>query len=345
MNIHKERIKDLQVLLKENKLDAIIITSPREIFFFSGFHQDRTLLLITQKEAISFLPKMFLEQFRQDIDFIDTFIYDNLHYDVVCEIRKRKLKKVVFDPISESYIEGKYWVSQGLKEYSGLVYSLRMIKKGEEIDNLRKAGKIASATFDIIKPKIKKGVSEKQIAVEMEYIMMKMGASGKSFELIVAFGENSALPHHETSDRKLKNNEVVLLDYGCVYNRYCSDITRTFFYGRPSPEFNKVYDIVNKAQKMGVLKAKEGIKALDVDRTCRDYISDNGYGQYFIHGTGHGVGLEIHEEPYVNTKGEKILKSGMAVTVEPGIYLYGKFGIRIEDTILIGKNSSEVLTK
>jgi len=171
-----------------------------------------------------------------------------------------------------------------------------------------------------------------------------MGAKGPSFNLIIGFGPDSALPHHESSDRPLKNNEAVLIDYGCVYNGYCSDITRTYFHGKPDVEFKKVYAIVDAAQKAGVKKVKAGARTFDIDKACRDHIADAGYGQYFIHGTGHGVGLEIHESPTLNTKSKETLRAGMAVTVEPGIYLYGKFGVRIEDSVLVKNGGCEILT-
>lgn len=345
MTIHQKRIKDLQELLKSNKLEAIIITTPIEIFFFSGFHQDRTILLITRNEAFAFLPKMFVDHFKEKVDFINIVTYENLNDEVISNIKKLKLKNVVFDPEAETYQQGKFWEKNGLKEFSGLVKTLRMIKEGEELNSVKKACSIAAKTFEIIKPKIKEGVTEREIALEMEYTMQKMGASGKSFDLIIAFGENSALPHHETSNRKLKKNEVVLIDFGCVYERYCSDMTRTFFYGKPTEEFLKVYDIVNKAKELGTKAIKDGIEAREIDRICRDYIAEKGYGQYFTHGTGHGVGLQIHEEPYLNTKSKAILKKGMTVTVEPGIYLYGKFGVRIEDTIYVTSKGYEILTK
>ncbi len=177
--------------------------------------------------------------------------------------------------------------------------------------------------------------------------MRAMGAKGPSFDLIVAFGENGALPHHVTSERKLKDNEPILIDFGCVYKGYCSDITRTFFHGTPGEEFNKVYNIVKKAHDEGLKALKPGLAAKAADKVCRDIISDEGYGQYFIHSTGHGVGLEIHESPAVSSRADEksLLKKGMAVTVEPGIYLLGKFGVRIEDTALITDDGCEVLTR
>ncbi len=345
MNIHAKRIKDMQSLLCDKKLDAFLVSQPKEIYFFSGFHQDRTALLITKNRAFAFLPKMFLDHFKQTASFIEPVLYDNYHQQIVSFIKKERLKNAAFDPSSETYSEGKFWVSNGFKEFPGLVSSLRMAKQGEELENIKKACKIAARTFELIRPRIKTGVSEIEVANEMEYIMKKMGASEKSFDLIIAFGENSALPHHETSQRKLKNNEPVLIDFGCVYSRYCSDMTRTFFHGRPTEEFLKVYSLVEKAQKQGVAACVNGRKGREIDAVCRDIIAAGGYGQYFIHGTGHGVGLQIHEDPYLNTKGETVLKEGMTVTVEPGIYLYGKFGVRIEDTVLVTKKKPVPLTR
>lgn len=345
MNIHAKRISDVCKILSEKKLDALLLTQIKDVFYVSGFHQDRTAVLITKNKSFAFIPRMFFEHFKHTAPFIEPVIYDNYHQSVLSKIKELGLKRVVFDPSSESYVEGKFWISGGLKEFSGLLTSLRMIKEGEELENVKTACAIASKTFKLIKPKIKEGIREVDVALEMEYLMRKQGAMEKSFDLIVAFGENSALPHHETSTRKLKKNEPVLIDFGCVFGRYCSDMTRTFFYGSPSDEFLKIYSIVDKAQKAGVEGAIAGRKGKDVDAICRDYISAAGYGQFFTHGTGHGVGLEIHEEPYLNTKGEKALCEGMTVTVEPGIYLYGKFGVRIEDTIVVGKKKSVPLTK
>ncbi|MGC8867628.1 MAG: M24 family metallopeptidase, partial [Elusimicrobiales bacterium] len=168
--------------------------------------------------------------------------------------------------------------------------------------------------------------------------------STRSFDTIVAFGENSALPHHETSERKLRRNEAVLIDFGCIYHRYCSDMTRTFFYGKPTEEFLKVYKTVELAQKKGIEAVKEGVLSDEIDKICRQTISEHGYGQYFIHGTGHGVGLDIHEDPTLNPKTSIKLLQGMTITIEPGIYLYGKFGVRIEDTVCVRKDGCEIMT-
>lgn len=345
MNTHEIRAQEIMKKLKEKRIDGIIVPSIKEVFFITGFHQDRTVLLVTQKEIYAFLPKMFLDHFKQITPWAKTIIYTDLYNDIAEKIRELKLKNVFFDIDTLTYVEGKKFSELKIKETSGFFKEFMIIKKRQEFENIKKSCQIAAKAFSLIKPKIKQGIKEIEIARELEYIMQKLGASTRAFDTIVAFGSNSALPHHETSERKLKKNEVVLIDYGCIYKRYCSDITRTFFYGKPTEEFLKVHSIVDKAQKQGIKSATEGVKCFDVDKICRDIISEQGYGQYFTHGTGHGVGLLVHEEPYLNTRSKEVLKQGMTVTVEPGIYLYGKFGVRIEDTIYITKKHPIILTK
>jgi Xaa-Pro aminopeptidase len=344
MNIHQIRTQELQKKLKETKTEALIITSIKDLFFITGFHQDRTILLLTKDKLYSFIPKMFYDHFKETTPWAEIIVYENIYSEIENKIKELKLKEIIFDPTVTFYDEAKKFIDMGAKPVQGFIKEFRMIKKLEEFENIKRSCQIAAKAFKIIKPKIKVGVKEIEIARELEYTMQKLGAQTRSFETIIAFGPNSALPHHETSERKLKKNEVVLMDFGCIYKRYCSDITRTFFYGKPTDEFLKVYSIVEKAQKEAVNFAKEGILSNEVDKIARDIISENGYGQYFIHGTGHGVGLDIHEEPYINTRSSVKLQKGMTITVEPGIYLYGKFGVRIEDTIYITKNKPLILT-
>lgn len=346
MNIHAKRIKDLQGLLKQEKLDAIVVTRNLDVGFLTGYHMDDYLLLVGRSGAWAVMPKMLLEDFKVKAPHVEPVIPESGFEQTVLDLcRKHKLRKVAFDPEYETYVRGTLWKKHGFAEKGGLTGSLRAIKEGEEIDHLRKSCRIAARAFGLVKPRIKTGRTELSVYRELEDIMQGMGAKGPSFNLIVGFGPNSALPHHVTSERRLKDNEAVLLDYGCVYNHYCSDITRTYFHGRPTEEFRKVYGIVAASQKAGLAAVKAGARAVAVDKACRDVISDAGYGQYFIHGTGHGIGLEIHEFPRLNTKFQAVLRPGMAVTVEPGIYLHGKFGVRIEDSVLVTRKGCEILTK
>ena len=347
MTIYKERIKELQHLLKKNKLDAVVINRTLEVGFLTGFYLDGCVLLVSKTNIWGFIPQMLFEHFKTSAPFVEAVAANDIKGAAIAEIKKNKfkIKKTAFQPETETYVDGMFWKKHGLIEKAGLTAFLRLTKKGAELKAVRKACHIAAKAFDIIKPKIKEGRTEISVARELEHIMQLMGATGPSFDTIVAFGPNSALPHHETSTRVLKKNEAVLIDYGCVYDFYRSDRTRTFFYGKADAEFKKVHAIVAASHRKGIKALKSGIKASTIDKICRNEIMDKGYGQYFIHGTGHGVGLEIHEEPRVNAKSKYVLKEGMVLTVEPGIYLNGKFGVRIEDTLLVKKNGYEILTK
>ncbi len=346
MNIHAKRIKDLQQMLKRDKLDAIVVTRTLDVGFLTGYYMDDYMLLVSRSAAWAFVSQMLLEDFKAKVPFVEPVVYGGAIEEAVLETRKKaRLGKTVFDPEYETYNRGTFWRRNGFAELGGLVGSLRAIKEGEEVEDLRKSCRIAARAFGVIKPRVKTGRTELSVYRELEDIMQSMGAKGPSFNLIIGFGPHSALPHHVTSERRLRNNETVLIDYGCVYNNYCSDITRTWFHGRPGEEFRKVYSIVAASQKAGLAKVKAGVNSRAVDKACRDVISDAGYGQYFIHGTGHGIGLEIHEFPRVNTRADVTLRAGMAVTVEPGIYLPGRFGVRIEDSVLVTRTGREILTK
>lgn len=345
MNIHAKRIKDLQHMLRQHKLDAVVLDRKLETYFLTGYNQDNVFMLVTRAGAWAFMPKMLLADFAAKVPFVAASAPDALLEAVALKAKELRLKKTVFEPETASYLRGNFWKKKGFGEQRGLTAVLRAVKEGEEVELLRKSCRIAARAFGLIKPRIKTGRTELSVYRELEDIMQGMGASGVSFSLIVGFGPNSALPHHETSERRLKSSEAVLLDYGCVYGGYCSDITRTYFHGRPTDEFKKVHSIVAASQKAGLAAVKPGAKTRAVDAACRDHIAAAGYGQYFIHGTGHGVGLEIHEAPTLNTKSDETLRPGMAVTVEPGIYLHGRFGVRIEDSVLVTRTGCEILTK
>ncbi len=206
------------------------------------------------------------------------------------------------------------------------------IKSDEELKNIKKACDIAEKSWLAVLPFIKEGITEKQLAAELEYNFRKNGAGGTSFDTIVAFGKNAAVPHHETGDTKLKKNECVLMDFGCTYKGYCSDMTRTMFFGTPDEEFEKVYLAVLLAHKTAAEKIKAGITGKDADKYARDVLDSLGYGKYFTHSLGHGIGVNIHEFPTLSPKGEATLEDGMVFSDEPGVYINGKFGVRIEDS-------------
>ena len=222
---------------------------------------------------------------------------------------------------------------------------MRKVKDEQEIAAIREAIKITDHAFNTIIEKIKPGTAEEDIAVELEFLLRKLGASGKSFDFIIASGWRSALPHGVATEKRIAKNEFIVLDFGAIYKRYCSDLTRTVFVGEPSAKHVEIYNIVLEAQLAAIDRLKPGMSGKEVDSIARDIIKKKGYGDYFGHGLGHSVGLEIHEEPRLSPREEKIIEPGMIITVEPGIYIPNWGGVRIEDIVLVTKNGVEVLTQ
>ncbi len=211
----------------------------------------------------------------------------------------------------------------------------KTVKTPEELLIIAKAEAIGDKTFEHLLDYIKVGMTELEIADEVERTMRSLGAEGLSFPTIAVSGVNSNQPHGEPSDRKIREGDFLTLDIGCVYRGYCSDMTRTVAIGYATYEMKKIYDIVLKAQLAGLEMVKAGVKCFDVDKASRDVIEEAGYGEFYIHGTGHGVGTEVHEPPTLNARSSEVLKENQAVTVEPGIYLPDKFGVRIEDLVIV----------
>jgi Xaa-Pro aminopeptidase len=207
----------------------------------------------------------------------------------------------------------------------------RQIKTEQELSLLRKAEEIGDLAFSHILKVLKPGITELEVAAELEYVMKKNGASGLSFDTIVASGLHSSMPHAVPTDKKLEKGDFVTMDFGCIYHGYCSDMTRTVVIGRASEEQRRIYETVLHAQLKAMEGLRPGMKCVEVDRIARDFISEAGYGTYFGHGLGHSVGLYIHESPALNTRDETVLQPGMIETIEPGIYIPGFGGVRIED--------------
>ena len=212
---------------------------------------------------------------------------------------------------------------------------MRMLKDEDEIALIQRAAEIADAAFAHILGFLKPGLTEKEVALELEIFMRKQGASGPSFETIVASGWRSSLPHGVASDKVLESGDFVKMDFGAMYDGYCSDLTRTVVLGQPSERQREIYTIVLEAQKLAIDAAKAGMTGAELDKIARDHITSHGYGETFGHSLGHGIGLEIHEGPRIGATGSDLLKPGMVITIEPGIYLSKWGGVRIEDDVLL----------
>ncbi len=352
MSMQAKVIGKLDILrqqMKKDGLDGLVITDNIDQFYVLGFYfyAGEAVFLLHEGELVCFTRQLYVETLKQQFPFMCIVGQDKqMAAAAVAEAAKLGLKRVGFDAAKESYMAGSLFKAAGFTEAESYINALRQVKDADEIAILRESNRIAYQTYEYIKPLITTGVSEFEVAAEMEKFMRIKGASATSFPSIVAFGENAANPHHVTSQRKLQDNEAVLLDFGCVYNGYCSDITRSWWHGdKEDPEYTKIWNITDKARRAGIAAERPGVPAQQVDAAARAIISDAGYGEYFTHRLGHGVGLDIHEEPCNDQTTQAVLKKGNVLTVEPGIYLPGKFGVRLEDTTVVTEDGADILTR
>ena len=345
----KAKFSAVRAFMRKNSLDGLLVTDYIDQFYLADFffYKDEAVFLITPKKSYALTRGLYEKTFGKAASYMQVTGDDGDRIaSVVALTKKLGLKKVGFDAAKEGYTSGKLFVKNGFVEVPSFITQLRATKDAQELKQLRLANRLAYLTYEYIKPRIKTGMTEGEVAADMEYFMRKNGAKCTSFFTIVAFGDHTADPHHETVTRKLKASDAVLLDFGCVYNGYCSDMTRSWWHGKKEPaEYTKIWKIVEQARKSGIKAATIGTACQQVDATSRQVIAAQGYGGYFTHGTGHGVGIEIHENPYNNQTSSYILKEGNVVTVEPGIYLPGKYGVRLEDTVVVTKTGAKILTK
>lgn len=338
------RIQRLLNLLVDNNLDAIIIHNPLNRRYLSGFTGSSGYLYISEKQRVLLTDFRYLEQAAKECkEFtICDYVKDGLHKTLSSLISEDNAKEVGFEAETVRYAEyqemAKKLSDVNFVPTNNLIEQLRMIKDEEELSAIKTAAIIADKAFSHILPFIKVGVSEIDLALEMEFFMKKNGATHLSFDTIVASGKNSSLPHAHPTTRKIENGDFITMDFGCVYNGYCSDMTRTVVVGKASNKQKEIYDIVLKAQIESLAVIKEGLKGQEVDAVARNIIADAGYGNYFGHGLGHSLGLEVHENPRFNNTGTVVIKENMMMTVEPGIYIPDFGGVRIEDLVCVKKN-------
>ena len=341
-----EKIRLLRERLRNLKLEGMIVTNPVSIKYLTNIENEGTLL-ITRKENIFLTYTMFLESVKKTVtindeiivaDFRDISQYEN--FFLFCENVGFEEKYVTYKQYY--YLKQKYKVNN-LSETEDIIEKLRAVKDNDEIDKIKKACEITDKCFNHLLEFIKIGTTEKEIAFEIEMFFRKNGAEGLAFNPVVAIGENSSDPHWQPGDRAVKMADPILIDMGCKYQGYCSDMTRTIFMGCILEEIKPIYDLVLKNQLYTIKEIKEyaSIKTISqmVESNFRLYNYD------LIHSLGHSIGLETHEIPYINSKNDTFLKENMIIANEPGIYIPEKYGIRIEDTILVEKNGCTVLTK
>lgn len=347
----KERMISFRQKLLENNLDGAIIYSKENRRYLSGFTGSTGYFIVSASGKAAFITDFrYKEQAKIQCKDSEIIIHENALNKKICEtVEAYGIKKL---GIEDNFMTVGFYseLKQALPEVElsplkDIMDLIRMIKNKEEIECIGLAASIADAAFSHILGFIRPGISETDIATELEYFMKKKGSSGFSFEPIVASGTRSALPHGIASNKIINNGEFLTLDFGCVYNGYCSDMTRTVFVGQAKEEHRKIYAIVLQAQEEALRLMKPGALTKDIDKAARDIIKDAGYGEYFGHGLGHGVGLAVHEEPRLSVVSEKVLVPNMIVTDEPGIYIPGFGGVRIEDLVLITPDGNKTLSK
>ncbi|WP_333870613.1 Xaa-Pro peptidase family protein [Desulforamulus putei] len=345
-----KRLEKLRRQMSQRGISHILITKPENRLYLSGFTGTTGVLLIGLETADFLTDFRYVEQVKQQSPHFNVVkIEQGSAFGAVAEVlRQYKSEKLFFEEehlTVKQYRELKEHLRDiGLEPGSGLVEELRLIKDDEEISIIRRAMEIGDKAFAHILNYIKPGVSEKDLALELEFFMRRQGAAGTAFDTIIASGPRSALPHGVAGDRQLQPGDLLTMDFGALYRGYNSDMTRTVVLGEPDEKQQEIYNIVLEAQLAGLAAVREGVTARAVDEAARQIITDRGYGEYFGHGTGHGVGLAIHERPRLAAKDDTVLKAGMVVTVEPGIYLPGWGGVRIEDSILVTEEGCEILT-
>ncbi|ENY68658.1 XAA-Pro dipeptidase [Metamycoplasma auris 15026] len=340
--------EELIKIFDELQLDAIISEAPQTRLWYNGIQTSDGYIVIEKEKAFLLVDNRYIEYATKNAKNVEVIL---LEANTLSAFLKKKSYKTI--GIEEDYLTVKTF--EQFKKMlpkatfkNILAHQFRIKKDAEEIEKIQEACLISLQAFEELKKLLEEGMSELEASNKLGYLMRLFGAEKESFESIVAFGSNAAEPHHHPTNRKLVDGDIVKIDFGAQFEGFASDITRTFFFGKPKPsseELISVLNIVSEAQKLGREAVKPGIKASEIDKICRDYIESKGYGKFFTHSTGHGVGIDVHELPRVNKNSDVILEEGMIITVEPGIYIEGLGGARIEDTILVTADSSKVLSR
>lgn len=343
-----ERLQNLRAQFEKHGIDGLLVTSDYNRRYLSNFTGTSGAVLISLEKACFITDFRYVEQATKQCEGFEIIKQTGtLLEEVAAQVKQLGIKKLGFEQDYVTYANFKVYeemLEAQLVPISGMIEKLRLIKTDEEIKIIKAAANIADAAFKHILTFIRPGITELAVSNELERVMREAGATSSSFDTIVASGTRSALPHGVATDKVIEKGDFVTLDFGAYYNGYVSDITRTVAVGEPNEKLKEIYEIVLEAQLRGMAGIKPGITGKEADALTRDYISERGYGEYFGHSTGHGIGLEVHEGPALSVKSDIVLKPGMIVTCEPGIYIPGLGGVRIEDDAMLTADHNESLT-
>lgn len=344
-----KRVSKLRKVLQDQGLEAMLITSGYNRRYLSGFTGSSGYVLVTSDDCYLLTDFRYMTQAADQAVGVKVVEHGTKFIDTVRELLPSgKEVRIGFEQDDVSFSAYTSY-AEALKPavlvpVSKAVEDLRMFKDEEELAVMQRAADLADATFSHILNVIKPGMTERDVDLEMEFYMRTHGATSSSFDTIVASGERSSMPHGVASSRVIQGNEFITLDFGALLDGYCSDVTRTIALGAPDPKLKEIYDIVLEAQLHTLAQIKPGMTGRECDALARDIIASYGYGEQFGHSTGHGLGMEVHEWPRLSKLSDDIMQPGMVVTVEPGIYLPGIGGVRIEDDIVITESGISLLT-
>ncbi len=344
---YQSRLANLKKSLKNRRVDGFLITDINNVRYLTGFSGSSGLLLITEEKSFFVTDFRYKEQSEREVKGWDIVIGKG---DTVKTIKslsqKTGIKKLgIESSVTYKIFMGLSNIGLSLKAFNGFVERLREIKDAVEINSIREAVRRAESAFLDVKPYIRQGVKERAIALRLEERLKKKGCRHIPFDIIVASGPNSAMPHARPTEKKLNEDDFIIIDWGGEANGYFSDMTRTFLIkGNNIAKKKEIYQIVSKANGRAVSKVLPGARSNDIDSSAREVIKKAGYGDFFGHGTGHGVGIQIHELPCITWNKIEIIKESMVFTIEPGIYVPGMGGVRIEDMVVVKSGGPEVLT-
>jgi Xaa-Pro aminopeptidase len=344
----QERISRVKRILRDDNVDGILITNLENVHYLSGFTGSDAALVMTETKGYFLTDSRYTTQAGEEVSGFEVIEYKKKIEGLSTLMKDLGLKGIGFESHDLTYQAHKELaekVSDGeLIPIDERVRNMRAAKDDEEVGRIKRAIDIASKSLRENVWRIMPGTQEREIALELEFSMRRNGADNIAFDTIVASGGRSALPHGKPSEKRVNKGDFVIIDFGARYQGYYSDETCTFFCGRPNRRQKEVYQIVKEAHDKAIGSIRPGMKAMEVDAIARNWIKDAGYGDYFGHGTGHGVGLAVHENPVIGPESEVVVREGMVFTIEPGIYVPGWGGVRIEDMILVTGNGCEVLT-
>ncbi len=358
----ERRLNAVLNLMEQLNVDMLVVTQPPNVTYFTGIPRSSGIALVIERDGplVALVPA--LDYWRAihsarasglavkpyamyKLPDIDLQLVEPPHVYVAKIVKERGPRVAVDNPYGRVGFEIERIPGVRVVDFSEQISDLRAVKQQEELDLMRRALSIAEGAVEKVLGELRPGVSERTIAAALEYYMRLGGADGLAFESIVAFGANAAYPHATVTDRTLREGDPVVIDVGAQVESYSSDLTRTVLVGGVSSEVKRAVEVVSEAVDAAVDRVRDGVAAEDVDTAAREVVRRAGLGKYFVHSLGHGVGIEVHEKPRLAQGSKEVLKEGMVVTIEPGVYVPGAYGVRIENMVLVKKGGAEVLNR